>query len=266
VLRISPFPLQVNTVPLPDGYSFVVCNSLVTTVDRGRAVRETQSRIVECRLGVAMLGSLLGDRLRSGRELTMLGALRYWPNKARTEAVEMLPDGPVTIAEVARMIGMSVSRLKESALRHSSGEPSSELRGGYKVKQRVRHVLSEGSRVDLAAKALRSGDVEEFGRLMDESHKSYARDYEISTPELDALVEICREEKALGARLTGSGFGGCVVALVRDSDLPHFVPGVVERYYHDYLPSTRREAGVSVVALEDAVFACKPCSGARMLM
>ncbi|MGY1846725.1 galactokinase [Blastococcus sp. SYSU DS1021] len=85
--------------------------------------------------------------------------------------------------------------------------------------RRARHVVGENARVLAAADALRRGDARAFGELMDRSHASLRDDYEVSVPELDALVGVARGTAGvLGARLTGAGFGGCAVALVeRDS-------------------------------------------------
>lgn len=77
---------------------------------------------------------------------------------------------------------------------------------------RFRHVVTEADRVDRAAAALRSGALAAFGALLDESHESLKRDYEVSHPDLDALVAVAREAGAAGARLTGAGLGGCIVA------------------------------------------------------
>lgn len=76
---------------------------------------------------------------------------------------------------------------------------------------RARHVVSENKRVLEASRALVAGDGRRLGRLMSESHASLRDDYEVSTPELDALVTALEGAGALGARLTGAGFGGCVV-------------------------------------------------------
>ena len=82
----------------------------------------------------------------------------------------------------------------------------------------ARHVVTENERVLEAARALGSGDLELLGRLFLESHASLGRDFGVSTPELDALVEELLRAGAFGARLTGAGFGGCVVAACsRDS-------------------------------------------------
>jgi galactokinase len=81
--------------------------------------------------------------------------------------------------------------------------------------RRARHVVSENARTVAAAVALRGGDLAGLGRLMIESHRSLRDDYEVSCAELDTLVELAEgTEGVFGARMTGGGFGGCVVALV----------------------------------------------------
>lgn len=88
------------------------------------------------------------------------------------------------------------------------------LRAGREDDPALRHVRSENARVAAAAEALREGDVERVGRLFRESHDSLAHDLVVSHPELDRLVGELQAAGALGARLTGAGFGGAVVALV----------------------------------------------------
>jgi galactokinase len=84
--------------------------------------------------------------------------------------------------------------------------------------RRARHAYSEHQRVLAGVDALRAGDVETFGALMDESHASMRDDFEITTPEIDAVVKGARECGAVGARMTGGGFGGCIVACVPAAD------------------------------------------------
>ncbi len=85
-------------------------------------------------------------------------------------------------------------------------------------RKRARHVITENARVLEAVQALQRQDFGAFGRLMYASHWSLRDDYEVSTPELDAFVEIALQSSALGARLTGAGFGGCALALIRSED------------------------------------------------
>ena len=102
------------------------------------------------------------------------------------------------------------------------------------VRRRARHVLAENGRVHEMVAALAAGDHEAAGALLDASHASLADDFEVSTPGLDALVDrLRRQPGVLGARLTGAGFGGCVVALCRQGALPregwHVRPGGAAR-------------------------------------
>jgi len=84
-----------------------------------------------------------------------------------------------------------------------------------RVFRRCRHVITENARVERAAEALAASDFHAFGRLMGESHRSLRDDYEVSCAELDAMVAIVQGlDGAYGARMTGGGFGGCVVAII----------------------------------------------------
>ena len=103
-----------------------------------------------------------------------------------------------------------------------------------------------------AVEALRRHDFVEFGKLMYASHESLRDDYEVSTPELDAFVELARQSGAMGARLTGAGFGGCAIALVKSEDAAilalsvqqHFqAQGFKEPVFYSFQPS----AGAEVV-------------------
>ncbi|HEV2310609.1 MAG TPA: galactokinase [Acidimicrobiia bacterium] len=94
----------------------------------------------------------------------------------------------------------------------------------------ARHVVSENGRVLEAVDALHGGDTLRLGTLLAASQASLRDDFRVSTPELDLLVELLLEEGAIGARLTGAGFGGCVVALSRDEDQATVLARAVERY------------------------------------
>jgi galactokinase len=101
--------------------------------------------------------------------------------------------------------------------------------------RRARHVVSENHRVLEAVKVLGAGDLERFGELMNASHESLRDDYEVSSKELDVLVEVARKQPGvLGARMTGAGFGGCTVNLVRQEAAEDFAEAVC-RGYHDAL-------------------------------
>jgi len=121
--------------------------------------------------------------------------------------------------------------------------------------RRFRHVVTEADRVDEAENAMRAGERAAFGRLMIESHRSLRDDYEVSCAELDELVAIADRAGADGSRLTGAGFGGCVVALC-DADLPE---AVMDRWAHEFYRARGLEAEAS-----EWVFVAEPSAGASV--
>jgi galactokinase len=99
------------------------------------------------------------------------------------------------------------------------------------LRRRARHVILENHRTQRAAQVLETGDLKSFGRLMNRSHLSLQFDYEVSCRELDCLVECCWQHPACdGARMTGAGFGGCAVALVRHEGASDFEEEISRAY------------------------------------
>ena len=97
---------------------------------------------------------------------------------------------------------------------------------------RAKHVITEDLRTVAAEKALEKGDLAEVGRLMAEAHASYSKDFEGSCPEADAMVEMAQDLPGLvGARLTGGGFGGCTVNLVKRENAKAFAETLASRYF-----------------------------------
>ena len=99
------------------------------------------------------------------------------------------------------------------------------------TRKRARHVITEDMRTLESVAALKAGDLQRFGTLMNESHESLRVDYEVSCKELDALVGAARSvEGVYGARMTGAGFGGCTVSIVMSESVELFQKQVSERY------------------------------------
>lgn len=97
--------------------------------------------------------------------------------------------------------------------------------------KRARHVVGEVQRTTDAVKALKAGDLEKFGKLMNASHVSLRDDYEVTGPELDAMAEAAwKIDGVIGSRMTGGGFGGCTVSLVKDEAIDAFIEKVGAEY------------------------------------
>lgn len=95
---------------------------------------------------------------------------------------------------------------------------------------RARHIFTENDRVKRALEALRTGNLDDFARFMVESHASQRDDYAVSVPEVDALVQGAIQVGADGARLTGGGFGGSIVAFVQKPRVSVFIAAIEERF------------------------------------
>jgi len=120
----------------------------------------------------------------------------------------------------AALRDLSCEQLEE----HASRLPDLLLR-------RARHVVTENARVRAMAVALRAGELERIGELMQASHASMRDDFEISCPELDILVDIAHSQPGLvGARMTGGGFGGCTLNLVRSGEVEGFRAAISSAY------------------------------------
>ena len=118
---------------------------------------------------------------------------------------------------------------------------------------RCRHIITENARVLASREALLAGDVGRFGEIMKVAHASMRDDFAASCPEVDALVEIAsRQPGCYGARITGGGFGGCTVNLVRAEDTEAFVAAVMGDY--------KRAIGILAEC-----FVCAPSDGALAL-
>ncbi|MEM7741433.1 MAG: galactokinase [Pseudomonadota bacterium] len=96
------------------------------------------------------------------------------------------------------------------------------------LRLRVRHCTTEHKRTVDAARSLRSGDLERFGQLMNANHRSMRDDFQVSLPAIDQLVATAQDAGALGARLTGGGFGGCIVAAVETKKRDRWIADVLQ--------------------------------------
>ena len=155
--------------------------------------------------------------------------------------------------EAVRLLGQRLEGVR--ALRDVTAEQLREHEAVLPdvVRRRARHVVTENERTLHSVAALEAGDLAEFGRLMDQSHTSLRDDFEVTVPQLDAMVEAARAVPGvLGSRMTGAGFGGCTVSLVRTEAVEAFLGEVPQRY--------RRETG-----LEPKVYVCRSVNGAEVV-
>ena len=124
---------------------------------------------------------------------------------------------------------LSIKSLGE--LTEEEFESNKELIGDPVKIKRAKHAVYENQRTIKAVKALKDNDLELFGKLMIASHDSLRDDYEVTGIELDTLVaEALKQQGVIGARMTGAGFGGCAVSIVKEEAVPAFIENVGKAY------------------------------------
>ncbi len=268
-LKIEFFPLRTEAVPLPQDYSVVICNSLVKAEKSADALVNYNLGPVTCRLAAALLGSEFETRCRPRQKIERLGdinpeSLGMEQGKIDEVVSATLGDGPLRVSEIALRLHLSVVEVRETYLRMRTGDLLPEPPHGFNLMPRVRHVLTEARRVTESVAALRAGDAARFGYLMDESHASCRDDFRISSPELDALVDAAKAGGAVGARLTGAGFGGCTVNLVHKETLPRFAGHVRSQYYEQYITASHPELSDLAAKTDEHILVCEPAEGASI--
>lgn len=213
--------------PLPSAYSLLIVDSGVKHRNVGN---DFNRRVAACRAGSGLLRASFPQttHLRDVETVPWERLEPHLPEKTT----------PAELAAVGIELGDIPGITAETTLR---------------VRARCRHVWNENRRVQEAVKAMASGDLAALGRLLGEAHASARDDYEISCPEVELLVTVLMESPGvLGARLTGAGWGGCVVALVEN--------GAVEA-----VSRRVQEAYEAQTGIQPSAFACLPSDGAGLL-
>ena len=234
--RIEFEPLELFTTPIPSGWHFVVADTLVRAEKSGAAQAAYNLRTSECREALTRMLDALSGAPVSSRIPSRRGG-----NGSPREEVSATP--PSRYPELLESVGLrDLLSLADEVLE----EPHLS---------RFRHVVTEATRVYEAEGAMKANDLLTFGLLMDASHESLREDYQVSSPELDRLVELAREGGAAGARLTGAGFGGCIVALADERHVQGVIANLEEGYYRE-----RSMPG----PVEDHLFEAIPSAGASV--
>jgi N-acetylgalactosamine kinase len=266
-LKIDFFPLRTQSVQLPENLSFVVCNSLIRA-PKSESIRYAYNRrVIECRLATALIAKAaqrLAQEELQPKRLADLSAENIGLEQKTIDKMvyQTIGERPLSLKDIANVLGELPETVGQRYCTLRDGSILAEPPDGFKIWNRYKHVVSEAERVHLAARALSDGDAAAVGKLMNESHTSCRDDYEISCPELEVLVSIGRELGALGARLTGAGFGGCTVHAVPTGDINRFVEGMTAAYYHGYVKQERDKPFSKYTNLHDVVFVCRATSGA----
>lgn len=211
--RIEFDPVRATSVPVPEGWRFVVADSLQSAEKSGTA-RDTYNRRTE---EAEAARRAVADTLET-------------PDAAYAELIEGYPTG--------ELLAAARETLDPTLLR------------------RFRHIVTEAERVTRAERAVHERNLVELGGLLDASQTSLREDYGVSTDRLDRLVALAVRAGATGARLTGAGMGGCIIAACEAGRAPG-VLAALERDFYGSLAETPPP--------EDRVFVVEPSAGAGVV-
>lgn len=244
-------PLRVSSVPLPQDCTFIVLNSFTPSAKVLTQAFRYNKRVVECRIAISLIAKWneidpVPKTLKELQEILgdfdeMIGIVEKVITKEvyTTEDLEEILESP--LIEIVKDIPYS------DLVLNSNRE--------YFPRQRALHTYSEVKRVyEFRESCLQDGSPARLGELMNESHESCKNLYDCSCDELDTLVNLARQGGALGARLTGAGWGGCCVSLVRNEDVENVMKSV-QQYYNNN----------SLITDDTVMFTSKPCRGACLL-
>ena len=283
-LRVSfgPAGTTATPVPLPPACGFVVAHTLAESKKAETAAYHYNLRVVECRLAAAALGVALGLSVRDASKLMTLrdvepfAVARFGGPKGDVSgacvaaAEQLLKADPYSLADVEAAIGQPVADLLGGNAVQMRSVAVAPEKGGFYLRDRALHVYREAARVAAFAGVCDDAEngtidgataVARLGELMDASQASCRDLYDCSCPELDALVAAAKAAGAVGARLTGAGWGGCTVSLVGAGEEEAFIEKVKASYYAALVAAGKVEAG----KLGEAVFATRPAAGGGIL-
>nr|CAH8870752.1 unnamed protein product [Trichobilharzia regenti] len=251
--------VTVSPVQLPADIVFVIAHSGVHA--RKAATSHYNERVSECRLAAKILAqnSSCSDEISSSASLVpfcLSDAQKAWKAVTPEEMIRVQTDG---LSIVTRYLPNGVTtrhELHNLGLSDATIDTCLTLRtktmDEFRLRDRAEHVYSEAERVykfyNLCKKTMMSkvtsqcGDstkvnctdyMKLLGDLMNDSQLSCAKLYQCSCPELDKLIDICRSAGAFGSRLTGAGWGGCTVSLVKKSEADKFIAEVRSKFYSE---------------------------------
>ncbi|KAJ2899031.1 galactokinase [Coemansia aciculifera] len=280
MLRVTPVKLPSTTPPI----AFVIANTMVESDKVAMAATNYNLRVVETRIGALMLAKHLNILEHSA--CANADPLTFKTVMDEYFAGSYPGDRDPAVLKWTKRLAAMLEKAGALFGKHSQGFTPSECADylhtsvdslmrrvdvdrfpvraeRFKILQRAQHAFSEALRVVKFRQICESGNTSDecfsaLGSLMNQSQDSCRDLFECSCPELDELCDIARKAGSFGSRLTGAGWGGCSVHLVRQDCCDRFIATLKQKYYSQRFPE------LSDVDLDHAVFATLPGSGAAI--
>lgn len=229
LMKMGFFPLLVRDLFFPEDLTVVICQSGVEAKKSAEALQQFNLRAVECRLAF----SILQKKIPNGHQANRLGDLFKSPYFYTYKEIEDLINSTLaetyTGSEIKEMI--DDSEIFYNLLHDYGFHSKPEENQVYSCGKRFRHVITDAMRVESAAIALKYHDNDWFCETVNEGHTSARDDFEISCPEIEALVDCARNNGALASRITGAGFGGSTINIVKREYADEFTHRMRQQFY-----------------------------------
>ena len=272
ILHITAFPMTVDSIVLPTGYSFVLANSLIEAKKQAGARNIFNSRVASYIFGLMIIRKNFPQYADKLEHLRDVNPENLGVDEARIYRIVKSLPASASRADILKLLPEHKQQIRH--LFRSHDEPEQ----GYHIRQICLYGIAECIRADMVPQCLRAGDVKTFGELISISHDgdrvtklvdgkrvptdnsyptaridalindmesgdprrvSRARlwrqsgGYNVSLPEIDMLVDIAvATPGVIGAGLVGAGMGGCIVAVVEDKHARQVIENMAEQYYH----------------------------------
>ncbi|XP_055629062.1 N-acetylgalactosamine kinase [Toxorhynchites rutilus septentrionalis] len=249
-------PLRASSITLPKDAVFVIANSLA--VANKAATSDFNQRVIECRLACRLLAKKTQVNWReTWRFSDLQNIIGFTMEEMETLVEEHLTQQDYSRQELLGIFEIDKEDFVQNLLTNNTRDAQS-----FKLRQRALHVFQESIRVRKfieVAEHQTDGAIQVMQQLMRQSHESLKILYECSHPRLDKLVEIS-DSMNVGARLTGAGWGGCIVALCEGNEKSaEYINYLKEHFYGCILESQGRN-------LDEVVFATNPQRGAELYL
>ena len=260
--------LPVEYVELPGDIAVVLADSLVKSKKAAGTRLLFNTRVVECRLGAIVLSSFFSKT--SPIELKDIHTIKdvevvfknHCSDSEESNILSLLlefvksslHEGLYTISEIENIISTNLgTTFSLSSIFHKDSAATQEVLVSverFHLRHRCLHVIHEAIRVKSFVEVCRSSspDVEILGRILNDGHSSLRDDYECSCDEVDMLQQIAIESGALGSRMTGAGWGGMVVNLVRLVDVDLFIQRMTAFFETISLPTDETDIGPDYIS------------------
>jgi N-acetylgalactosamine kinase len=262
-LKIEFNPLKVQTISAPKNITLILFHSLIEAKKSQSARTAYNRRVLECQMGVKMFNQYYSQHFdQSFKPIQFIGEIkeRYFNisddqlNSRISKFVDQLNES-YQLEELLNVFELSRDELIEEYEHILRGDRLSEPVDGYKIKGRFRHVYSECRRVERMIESMQSADIREMGQLLTDSHNSLSKDYEVSTPEVDSMVNKLKSLGVPGVRLMGAGFGGMILALSRAEQRDEVIDHMKDEFY----------IKEPIDKINDYIIPCNPSDGAGII-